>query len=147
MGELASKIEILQDRLHKVKSQGEVAKTSNILLAERVHQLDSTIISLERGVLTNAQYARNRQVELHHVPLDIADSELASTMCDFMCLTGKSVNTDQLAKCHRLKRKSSVIIEFNNRKDRDDIIFSKKNLKFKKARDVEHGCSWQYHPY
>ena len=48
-------------------------------------------------------------------------------------MTGAKVDTSQIDKCHRLKKESSVIVEFKCRDQRDPILLGRKKLKHKKA--------------
>ena len=88
---------------------------------------------LQKAHNKNAQYEKNRQGEVHKVPLDIKHDELAKKVCEGLSLTGTLVHPIDLDKCHRLKRQqNSVIVEFKFREKRDSVIVARKNLKGKR---------------
>ena len=113
-------------------------KNANSLLKTRADNADSRIEFLEKELTRTSQYTLNRQLELHRVPEtigsdDYADETLKNTVCEALSLTGVAVTPEQIDKCHRLKKKTSVVLEFKQRVQRDPILHSKKNLKHKKT--------------
>ena len=52
-------------------------------------------------------------------------------MCEALSLTATKVNPDDLDTCHIMKKKEKVKIKFKNRKQRNDRIFNRKELKSK----------------
>ena len=97
---------------------------------------DKIIDSPRNKSTRTSQYTLNRQFEFHRVPTSIADEELSEKVCQFMSLTGVDVQPSNLDKCHRLKKESSVVVEFKVREQRDPVLFARKNLKNKK-REME----------
>ena len=138
MGELALKYEILdkrntefETRISTLEASREtdtstinVLSNCNTLLLKRVKHI-------ERDLLNASQYLRNRQIEVHNVPEDVDNTALPEKVCEAISLTGSVVTPNHLDKCHRLSNNSSVILEFNTRKDRDNILFNRKSLKNK----------------
>ena len=58
-------------------------------------------------------------------------------------MTGTAVTPDDLQACHRMKNKEKVIVKFKDRKQRNKVIFSRKELKSKgeQLRDLQFGPS------
>ena len=134
MGDIKSSLSSLEATLVKMEAENEVMKKCNKLLVERADNLEKKITSMEKSLTQTTQYARNRQIELHRFPEDISDEHLVKSVCDVLSLTGTKITPGNLDKCHRLKKKSSVIVEFKYRDKRDPIINGRKNLKNKQEQ-------------
>ena len=123
----------LESRISKLEGVEAVSTNCNQLLNERVKSLETEIIWLRKGHTKTAQYSKNRQLELHKVPLNINKEDLTKKVCQALSLTGSVVLPKDLDKCHRLKRQQeSVIVEYKFREKRDAVILARKNLKGKK---------------
>ena len=70
-------------------------------------------------------------LEINLVPHSINNVDLEEKVCEALSLTGTKVKPDDLDACHRMKKKDNVIIKFKNRKQTDDVIFKRKELKSK----------------
>ena len=130
---LSGKIDILTERIAKTESELSVARNSNALLKDHVDMLESKMDRLERMQTQDSQYLRNRQIEIKKFPEDVSDETLKDKVCELFSLTGPEVLPDDIDKCHRLFNKSNVIVEFNKRDKRDEILRNRKNLKDKTA--------------
>ena len=69
-------------------------------------------------------------LEINPVPHSINNVDLEEKVCEVLSLTGTKVKPDDLDACHRMKKKDKVI-KFKNRKQRNDVIFNRKELKSK----------------
>ena len=78
-----------------------------------------TIIQLECNAVTNSQYSRRETIELNPVPADITGKALS--------LTGVNV-PNGLHACHQMKRTDRVIVKFKCRKQKNSVIYKRKNL-------------------
>ena len=60
-----------------------------------------------------------------------------------LSLTGTTVTPDNLQACHRMENKEKVIVKFKDRKERNKVIFSRKELKLKREqlRELQFGLS------
>ena len=132
VSELSSVLSKLEERIKEVESYNEIASNVNSHLTSKIEGMEQHIINLEKRIINNSQYARNRQLELHRVPTTISDSDLRDTVCSTLSLTGIAVKGAEIDKCHRLKRKETVIVEFKFRDKRDPVLGGRKNLKNKK---------------
>ena len=132
LSDLNSLFSKLENRIKEVESYNEVSSNVNSLLTIKIESMEKKIIEMEKKTTRNSQYARNRQLELHRVPTTITDPDLKEKVCSTLSLTGVAVKSAEIDKCHRLKRKDSVIIEFKFRDKRDPILASRKHLKNKK---------------
>ena len=70
-------------------------------------------------------------LEINSVSHSVNNVDLEEKICEALSLTGTKVNPDDLDACHRMKKKDKLIIKFKNRKQRNDRIFNKKELKSK----------------
>ena len=129
----------MDERIKELESYNSVTSNSNTLLTTHVDKLEKKIIALEKGVISNNQYARNRQLELHRVPTTIPEKNLKKVVCSMLSLTGQNVQVCDLDKCHRLKNEESVIIEFKFRDKRDPVLMNRKFFKNNKKELTELG--------
>ena len=86
------------------------------------------IIQLERNAVTNSQYSRRETIELNPVPADITEDVLEENICKALSLTGVNVVPNDLHACHRMKRTDRVIVKFKCRKQKNSVMYKRKNL-------------------
>ena len=67
-------------------------------------------------------------LEIHPVPQSISNDELEQSACCVLLLIGTTVKPDDIHVCHRMKNKEKVIIKFKDRKQRNGVVFKKKEL-------------------
>ena len=70
-------------------------------------------------------------LEINPVPYSINNIDLEENVCKVVSLTGTKVISDDLDAFHIEKTKDKVIIKSKNRKQRNDVIFKRKQLKSK----------------
>ena len=56
------------------------------------------------------------------------DDVLEASVCKALSLTGVNVAPDNLHACHRMKRSDRVIIKFKCRKQKQSVMYKRKNL-------------------
>ena len=54
-------------------------------------------------------------LELYKVPTSISDQDLAENIVQVLSLIGFSVNQNDIVQCHRLKKKTNVIVKLKER--------------------------------
>ena len=86
------------------------------------------IIQLERNAVTNSQYSRRETIELNPMPADITEDVLEENICKALSLTGVNVVPNDLHACHRMKRTDRVIVKFKCRKQKNSVMYKRKNL-------------------
>ena len=120
----------------KLNSELLISKNCNSLLLKR-------ITNLECNALNNAQYVCRETIEINPIPQSIPNTDLENKVCEALSLTGTTVTPDDLQACHRMKNKEKVIVKFKDRKQRNKVIFSRKELKSKgeQLRDLQFGPS------
>ena len=106
----------------ELNSELLISKNCNSLLLKR-------ITNLERNALNNVQYVRRETIEINLIPLSIPNTE--NKLSQALSLTGTTVTPKDLQACHRMKNKERVIVNFKERKQRNKVIFSRKELKSK----------------
>ena len=109
------------DELH---SELLISRNCNSLLLKR-------ITNLERSALNNAQYVCRETIEIKLIPQSIPNIDLENKVCLALSLTGTAVTPDDLQACPCMKNKEKVIVKFKDRKQRNKVIFSRKELKSK----------------
>ena len=86
------------------------------------------IIQLERNAVTNSQYSRREAIEINPVPAEIHEDALEDSICKALSLTGVNVVPEDLQACHRMKRSDRVIVKFKCRKQKQSLIYKRKNI-------------------
>ena len=97
----------LEERIKEVESYNEISANVNTHLTSKIEYLEKKIVEMEKRTTRNSQYARNRQLELHRVPLSVTDVQLKDTVCATRSLTSVAVKSAETDKCHCLKRQMS----------------------------------------
>ena len=62
------------------------------------------------------------------MPSDITEDVLEENICKALSLTGVNVVPNDLHACHRLKRTDRVIVKFKCRKQKNSVMYKRKNL-------------------
>ena len=83
---------------------------------------------MERNAATNSQYRRRETIELNPVPAEIHEDALEESICTALSLTGFNVVPDDLHAYHRMKRSDRVTVKFKCRKQKQSLIYKRKNL-------------------
>ena len=118
---LSEKFNEFTSKYDKVYSELQQCKSFNSHLLNR-------IIELERNAVTNSQYSRRETIEVNPVPAEIQDDVLEASVCKALSLTGVTVAPEDLHACHRMKRSDRVIIKFKCRKQKQSVMYKRKNL-------------------
>ena len=118
---LSEKFNEFTSKYDKVYSELQQCKSFNSHLLNR-------IIELQRNALTNSQYSRRETIEVNPVPAEIQDDVLEASVCKALSLTGVTVAPEDLHACHRMKRSDRVIIKFKCRKQKQSVMYKRKNL-------------------
>ena len=121
LDDLTKRFDNFMVKYNEVSSELSIVKNCNSLLLQR-------IINLERNVLNASQYHRREIIEINPVPEDIQDNVLEATVCRALSLTGHNVIPADLQACHRMRRKSHVVVKFKNRKLKHNVFTSRKKL-------------------
>ena len=90
--------------------------------------LRTKTIQLKCNAVTNSQYSRREIIELNPVPAEIHGDVSEESICKALSLTGVNVVPDDLYACHRMKRSGRVTGKFKCRKQKQPLIYKRKNL-------------------
>ena len=126
VNDINAKLTDLSERFNEFTSKydkvySEYCKSFNSHLLTR-------IIQLERNAVTNSQYSRRETIELNPVPAEIHEDVLEESICKALSLTGVNVVPEDWRACHRMKRSDRVIVKFRCRKQKQSLIYKRKNL-------------------
>ena len=119
--DLSERFNEFTSKYNKVYSELQQCKSFNSHLLTR-------IIQLERNAVTNSQYSRRETIELNPVPVEIYEDVLEESICKALSLTGVNVVPEDLRACHRMKRSDRLIVKFKCRKQKQLLIYKRKNL-------------------
>ena len=121
LSNLEEKFNEFVSKYDKVNSELQQCKKINSHLLTRV-------VQLERNAVASSQYSRRETIELNPVPADITEDTLEENVCKALSLTGVNVVPNDLHACHRMKRSDRVIVKFKCRKQKNSVIYKRKNL-------------------
>ena len=108
----------------KVCSELQLSRNCNSHLLQR-------IIQLERNAATNCQFHRREALKKKPVPEYLGDKILEENVCKALFLTHVNVTPEQLHSCHRLEKRDCVIFKLKFCKQRQNVLFNRKDLKGK----------------
>ena len=121
LSNLKEKFNDFLSKFDKVSSELQQCEKFNSHLLTR-------IILLECNAVANSQYSRRETIELNPVPADITEDVLEENVCKALSLTGVNVVPNDLHACHRMKRSDRVIVKFKCRKQKNSVLYKRKNL-------------------
>ena len=121
LSDLSNRFNEFTSKYDKVFSELQQCKSYNSHLLTR-------LIQLERNVVTNSQYSRQEKIKLNPVPAEIHEDVLEESICKALSQTGVNVFPGDLQACHRMKRSDRVIVKFKCRKQKQSLIYKRKNL-------------------
>ena len=119
--DLSHRFNEFTSKYDKVYSELQQCKSYNSHLLTK-------IIQLERNAVTNSQYSRRETIELNPVPAEIHEDVLEESICKALSLAGVNVFPGDLQACHRMKRSDRVIVKFKCCKQKQSLIYKRKNL-------------------
>jgi chromosome segregation ATPase len=140
------------DRLTRIEQELRSSNAENSRLTDEVANLSTEVATLntrlsvnerslvaaERSANSNAQYARNRQLELWNLPSKITDAkDLKVEAAKIVSLTG----VDDIDVAHKIKKQGSIIMEFRSRTKRNQVVMARKELKNRKEHLALVECS------
>ena len=125
--EILSQVRQLNQKFSQLESENSVVKQANSLLSKR----------LERQCWANAQYSRRMCNEVVGIPDSIQNNELEGKVLTIFKKIGSEISPRNIEACHRRKKDNDrVIVKFSRRKDYEQIMSVKKDLKHLKMQEV-----------
>ena len=125
---LCERLMQMEQRIEVLESDNQIQKNANVLLKERADILEERIVKTERTITNDSQYLRRRQLEVSNVSETIDDRQLKNIMSNFLSMTGQEVDQYDIDVIHRMKKKTTVIMELRNRTIRAGVLGKRKNL-------------------
>ena len=83
---------------------------------------------MERNAITNSQHSREETIKLSPVPAEIHEDVSEESICKALSLTGVNAVPEDLHACHCMKSSDRVIVEFKCRKQKQSLMYRRKNL-------------------
>ena len=111
---------LCQNTIKLIQSCSSVKKINSHLLTR--------VVQLERNAVASSQYSRRETIELKPVPADITEDALEENVCKALSLTGVNVVPNDLHACHQMKRSDRVIVKFKCHKQKNSVMYKRKNL-------------------
>ena len=116
LSDLSDRFNEFTSKYDKVYSELQLCKSYNSHLLTR-------IIQLQHNAVTNTQCSRREAIELNPFPAEIHEDVLEERICKALSLTGVT-----LQACHHMKRMDRVIVKFKCPKQKQSLIYKRKNL-------------------
>ena len=113
----------------KLESEINIVKKVNTLLNKRV-------IDMERQCWANAQYSRRECLEVAGIPRDVSNKTLESNVLGVFRKAGFKILSRDIEACHRLTNNDRVNVKFLRRKDCDQVLSVKRDLRKIKLEDI-----------
>ena len=129
--DLSKKFDNITNEFKRVTQ--EFKETQEERLQIRAKNLDIKVQLTKMEIVTNnvAQYSCRECLKLHEVLTSISDQDLGEKVVNVLSLTGVSINQDDIVQCHRLKKKTHVIVKLKEGQMRYNIMVNKSKLKGK----------------
>ena len=87
---------------------------------------------LKLSALNKAQHVRRKTIKIKPIPQSIPTADLENKLCRAFSLTGTTVAPDNLQAVHCMNNKEKFIVKFIDSKQRNKVIFSRKERKLMK---------------
>ena len=127
---MLGEIRKLNDNFSKLESELSVTKQVNSLLSRR-------LVNMERQCWANAQYSRRECLDIIGIPSEVEPDVLEEKVVNIFEKLGCNIPSNHIAACHRVSKKSAtVIVKFSRRKDCQQVLAVKKDLRKIKMEDV-----------
>ena len=131
LSDLTSEIQKLTGVVTRLESEVSILKRVN-------DELQKELISTERQCWANAQYPRRECIEVAGIPSSVSDDNLKNKVLKIFDKLGVPINPNNIEACHRIKKDSDMtIVKFNKRKDCQQVMRVKKDLKNMTFTDID----------
>ena len=121
----------LNDSFSKLESELSVTEQVNSLLSSR-------LANMERQCWANAHYSRRECVDIIDIPSEVKADDMEEKVVNIFEKLGCSIPPNRIEACHRVSKKSAtVIVKFSHRKDCQQVLAVKKDLRKIKMEDVD----------
>ena len=128
--EVLEEIRKLNVNFQKLESDISITKNTTSLLLKRV-------VDLERECWANAQYSRRECLELVGIPASVSHDTLENTVLNIFDKMGCQIQKENIEDCHRIsKHNDRTIIKFARRKDCQQVLSVKRDLKKLSLEDI-----------
>ena len=99
--------------------------------------LNNRVIDMERQYWVNAQYSGGECLEVAGIPRDVSNENLESKVLEFFSKVGCEILSRDIEACHRITNNDRVIVKFLQRKDCDQVLSVKRDLRKTKLEDID----------
>ena len=90
---------------------------------------------MQRQCWVNAQYSRRECLEVAGIPCDVSNENLESKVLEVFSKVGCEILSRDIEACHGLTNSERVIVKFLRRKDCDQVLSVKRDLRKVKLKD------------
>ena len=128
--EILDQVRQLNQKFCQLESENSIVKQTDSLLSKR-------LVDIERQCWANFQYSRRGCLEVVGIPDSVQNNELEDKVLTVFKKIVSELSPRGIEACHRLKKDNDrVIAKFSQRKNCEQIIFVKKDLKHLKMQEA-----------
>ena len=91
---------------------------------------------MERQCWANTQYSRRECLEVAGIPRDVSNENLESKVLEAFSKVGCEILSRNIEACHRLTNNVRVIVKFLRRKDCNQVLSVKRDIRKIKLKDI-----------
>ena len=127
---ISDQVRQLNQRFSQLESENCIVKQDNSFLLKR-------LVDMERQCWANAQYSRKEFLEVEGIPESVENNELEGKVLTIFKKIGSEVSPRDIEVFHCLEKDNDrVTVKLSRRKDCEQIISVKKDLKHLKMQEV-----------
>ena len=121
----------LKNNFSELEFKLSVTKQGNSLLSRR-------LVNMERQCWAEAQHSRRGCLDIIGIPNEVEADVLEEKVVNIYEKLGCNIPSNRIEACHRVSKKSAtVIVKFSRRKDCQQVLAVKKDLRKIKMVDVD----------
>ena len=91
---------------------------------------------MERQCWANTQYSRRECLEVAGIPRDVSNENLESKVLEVFSKVGWEILSRDIEACHRLTNNDRVIVKFLRRKDCNQVLSVKRDIRKIKLENI-----------
>ena len=128
---ISDQVRQLNQRFSQLESENCIVKQANSFLSKR-------LVDMKRQCWANAQYSRKEFLEVEVIPESVENNELEGKVLTIFKKIGSELSPRDIEAFHCLEKDNDrVTVKLSRRKDCEQIMSVKKDLKHLKMQEVQ----------
>ena len=134
---LNKKVSNITEEIQKMNTNFELLKSGFSAIRTENNCLNERLIALERQCRANAQYSRQKCLEISGIPSSVSGKDLEEVVCKAITKVGVHINAYGIEDWHSVGNKGQTIIKFSNRKVSRQVLSVRKDLNKVKMSNID----------